>query len=142
MTRSEIAELIVRFQDAWNRRDVGALVTFHAEDGVVETPFGGGVTRGRDAIGKVYESFFHAFPDARIVYDAPLIDGYRVVLISRISGTDRGGFLGMQPTGRHVDFPCVLLYDLEDGLIARERRIYDFTGLAVQVGAIKAKPAV
>jgi hypothetical protein len=39
-----------------------------------------------------------------------------------------------------VNFPCVLLYDLADGLITRERRIYDFTGLAVQVGAIKAKP--
>ena len=46
----------------------------------------------------------------------------------------------MPPTGRFFDFPCVLLFDIENGLIARERRIYDFTGLAVQVGAIKAKP--
>jgi hypothetical protein len=30
---------------------------------------------------------------------------------------------------------------MQDGFIARERRIYDFTGLLVQVGAIKAKPA-
>ena len=51
-----------------------------------------------------------------------------------------GGFLGLQPTGRFVDFPLVLVYDLANGLIVRERRIYDFTGLAVQVGAIKAKP--
>jgi len=29
---------------------------------------------------------------------------------------------------------------VKDGLIVRERRIYDFTGMAVQVGAIKAKP--
>jgi steroid delta-isomerase-like uncharacterized protein len=140
MTRSEISGLITQFQETWARRDIDALVRFHAEDGVVETPFGGGVTRGRDAIGKVYESFFHSFPDARIVYDEPLIDGNRVVLIARISGTDRGGFLGMHPSGRFVDFPCVLLYDLVNGLIVRERRIYDFTGLAVQVGAIKAKP--
>jgi steroid delta-isomerase-like uncharacterized protein len=140
MTRAEISGLFERFQETWTRRDINALVNFHAEDGVVETPFGGGLTRGRDAIGRVYESFFHAFPDARITYDEPLIDGDRVVLIARISGTDRGGFLGLHPTGRFVDFPCVLLYELEHGLIARERRIYDFTGLAVQVGALKAKP--
>ena len=48
--------------------------------------------------------------------------------------------MGMAPTGRTFDIPCILLFDFENGLIARERRIYDFTGLAVQVGAIKAKP--
>jgi hypothetical protein len=33
-----------------------------------------------------------------------------------------------------------IIYLLKDGLIVRERRVYDFTGLLVQVGAIKAKP--
>src|SRR5687768_2905455 len=140
MTRSEINDLIVRFQDSWNRRDVGALAAFHAEDCIVDSPVAGGQARGREAIARSYEAFLHAFPDLTIKYDDPLIDGDRVVLITRISGTDRGGFMGLQPTGRFVNFPCVLLYDLADGLIARERRIYDFTGLAVQVGAIKAKP--
>ena len=140
MTRSEISDVIVRFREALNRRDVDALANFHTEDCVVESPVAGGQARGREAIRRSYEAFFHAFPDLAITYAAPLIDGNRVVLISRISGTDRGGFLGLQPSGRHVDFPCVLLYDVENGYITRERRIYDFTGLAVQVGAIKAKP--
>ena len=140
MTRSEISDLIVRFQEALNRRDVTALVNFHTEDCVVESPVAGGQARGREAIARSYEAFFRAFPDLALTYDEPLIDGDRVVIITRISGTDLGGFLGLQPTGRAVDFPCVLLYDLANGLITRERRIYDFTGLAVQVGAIKAKP--
>jgi len=140
MTRPEISELMTRVQDAWKRHDVATLADFHAEDGVVESPFAGGVARGREAIGKVYQAFFHAFPDVTLEADEPLIDGDRVVLIARISGTDRGGFLGMHPTGRTVSFPCILLFDFENGLIARERRIYDFTGLALQVGAIKVKP--
>ena len=140
MTRLEITEMVARVMDAWRRRDIDALVEFHAEDGVVETPMGGGVTRGRAAIGKVYEALFHAFPDVTLDHDEPLIDGDRVVLMARISGTDRGGFMGMHATGRPVNFPCVLLFDFKNGLVARERRIYDFTGLALQVGAIKAKP--
>ena len=140
MTRTEIRDMIARFQDSWNRRDIGALAAFHTEDCLVDSPVAGGQARGREAIARSYEAFFHAFPDLTIKYDAPLIDGHRVVLITRISGTDHGGFMGMQPTGRFVDFPCVLIYDLENGLIVRERRIYDFTGMAVQVGAIKAKP--
>lgn len=140
MTRLEITELIARVQDAWGRRDIAALTDLHAEDGVVESPFAGGMARGRDAIAKVYHAFFRSFPDLAMRTDEPLIDGNRVVLIARFSGTDHGGFMGMHPTGRAVDFPCVLLFELESGLIVRERRIYDFTGLAVQVGAIKAKP--
>jgi len=37
--------------------------------------------------------------------------------------------------------PGVFLYDLRDGRIAHERRIYDFTGLLIQAGLLKAKPA-
>jgi steroid delta-isomerase-like uncharacterized protein len=140
MTRSEISELIARVQDAWRRRDSTALADFHAEDCVVESPVAGGEARGRSAIAASYEAFLHAFPDLELKYEEPLIDGDRVVLIARISGTDRGGFMGMHPTGRFVDFPCVLVFSLANGEIVRERRIYDFTGLAVQVGAIKAKP--
>jgi hypothetical protein len=29
----------------------------------------------------------------------------------------------------------------DDGLIEHERRIYDFTGLLVQIGVLRAKPA-
>jgi steroid delta-isomerase-like uncharacterized protein len=140
MTRDEITALIGQFLEAVVQRDADALTQLHAEDGVVESPLAGGSARGRDAIARVYQALFRSFPDLTLQADDPLIDGNRVVIISRMAGTDRGGFLGMAPTGRTFDIPCVLLFDYENGLIARERRIYDFTGMALQVGAIKAKP--
>jgi predicted ester cyclase len=57
------------------------------------------------------------------------------------SGDDRGGFMGLPPTGRHVTIPVVFVYEFRDGQIVHERRVYDFTGLLVQVGTLKAKPA-
>ncbi|MGH7342262.1 MAG: ester cyclase [Candidatus Rokuibacteriota bacterium] len=140
MTRDEINELIGRLLEAFVRRDIEALTQLHAEDGVVESPLAGGLARRRDAIARVYQSLFQAFPDVKLQADEPLIDGNRAVLVTRLSGTDRGGLLGTAPTGRTFDVPCLLLFDFENGLIARERRIYDFTGVALQVGAIKAKP--
>ena len=56
-------------------------------------------------------------------------------------GPDRGGFMGMPATGRRVTIPVVFLYEFKDGKIVRDRRVYDFTGVLVQVGTIKAKPA-
>jgi ketosteroid isomerase-like protein len=48
--------------------------------------------------------------------------------------------MGLPPTGKPFRLPAVFLYELRDGRIVRERRIYDFTGLLVQVGVLKAKP--
>jgi hypothetical protein len=36
---------------------------------------------------------------------------------------------------------CSFLFFLADGKIAREIRIYDFTGILVQLGVLRAKPA-
>jgi len=51
-------------------------------------------------------------------------------------------FFGMAGTGRHLEFRNARLMEMEDlGLIRHERRIYDFTGLLVQLGILRAKPA-
>jgi len=140
MTREEITAMFTRMYESWNRRDIAALVQDRSENSVVESPFNGGVTRGRAAIEAGYRSFFHAFPDVRLQWDDTLVDGDRVMLVGRMSGTDHGGYMGAEVKGRSFDIPIVSLYEIKDGLIVHERRIYDFTGLLVQVGALKAKP--
>jgi predicted ester cyclase len=69
-----------------------------------------------------------------------LIDGENVSQLIRATGTDSGGFMGMSPTRRKITFRCAFFYTLRDGHIAREQRVYDFTGLLIQVGLLKAKP--
>jgi len=140
MTREEISALFERRLEAFNRRDISALGRDLSEDSVVDSPFAGGVTRGRAAIEDLYRSFFHAFPDAQLRLEELLIDGARVMLLGRLSGTDTGGLLA-PPKGRAYDIALVLSNTFHNGLIVHERRIYDFTGMLVQVGTLKAKPA-
>ena len=140
MTRQDIEALFERRQQAWDRLDAAALAADHTEDSLVESPLAGGPATGRDAIVKLYQTYFAAFTDLTLDRDELLIDGDRVALLGRISGTDNGGFMGMPATGRSVSVPIVFFYELRDGRIVRERRIYDFTGVLVQVGVIKAKP--
>jgi hypothetical protein len=45
------------------------------------------------------------------------------------------------PTGRPAQLPIVFVCKVANGLITHERRIYDFTGMLVQIGVLKAKPA-
>lgn len=140
MSRDEIEALIDRRQRAWNARDAHALALDHSKDGVVESPLAGGNATGREAIEKLYTTFFRAFTDYKLEKRDLLIDGDRAALSAWVSGTDRGGFMGMDPTNRAVKVSIAFFYEFRDGLIVSENRIYDFTGVLIQVGMLKAKP--
>jgi uncharacterized protein (TIGR02246 family) len=139
MTRDEILALVQRRKAAWAARDPVALAATHAVDGTVASPVGG-VLEGRAEIERVYRLWFSAFTDILVQQDHVVIDGDQVVVIARMSGTHSGDFFGLAPTGRHLEVQVALLQKVADGVVVEERRIYDFTGLLVQVGVLKAKP--
>lgn len=141
MTREDIHALLARRVAAWKARDAGTLASLHDPQGIVASPTGG-VLEGREEIERVYRLWFSAFPDMTAQTEAPVVDGDRAVEVLRFSGTHAGEFFGLPPTGRHVDVTVACVLTLADDRILEERRIYDFTGLLVQVGVLKAKPQV
>jgi steroid delta-isomerase-like uncharacterized protein len=140
MTRDQIVDLFDRRMKTINDHDVEAFADLFAEDAVVESPLGG-THQGRAAIAAVAGAFVGALSDATFAEDALIIDGDHVVQVLTVSGTDTGGLMGMAPSGRPAQLPMVVVCQLADGLITHERRIYDFTGMLVQIGVLKAKPA-
>jgi len=141
MTRIEVARWVEERRVALNRHDVGALARLFAPHCVVDSPTAGRVIRGVAAVDAINRAWAAGFPDVTFSTDEVLIENDRVVWIARAAGTDTGGFLGLPPTGRRFDLPMVLLTTLEDGLVVSERRIYDFTGLLVQTGILRARPS-
>jgi steroid delta-isomerase-like uncharacterized protein len=140
MTREEIVDLFARREAAQARHDVQALSALYAETCVVESPLGG-THQGRAAVAEVFTAFFDAFNDATLAVDDLIIDGDHVVQVGTLSGTDTGGLMGMAPSGKPALLPMVFVCRVADGYIVHERRIYDFTGMLVQIGVLKARPA-
>ncbi len=140
MTREEIFALFARREAAWRRRDAAALAADHAPDGVVVSPTGG-VLEGRPEIERIYRVWFVAFPDLMFTTEDLLVDDDRAALLCRVTGSHAGEFFGMAPTGRRIEVAGAFIYRLQNDLIVHERRILDFTGLLVQVGVLRAKPA-
>jgi len=140
MTRDEILSLFARRQEAWRRHDAAALAADHTEDCTLTSPMAG-IVSGRSAIENVYDVWFTGFPDFTLEDEELVVDEERVVQISTLSGTDTGGFMGLPPSGRTFRIPSVSFYELRDGRISRWRSIYDFTGVLIQIGMLKAKPA-
>jgi steroid delta-isomerase-like uncharacterized protein len=141
MTRDEVLSLFSRREAAWRDRDPARLAADHSNDGVVVSPTGG-VLEGRAEIERIYRVWFSAFPDLIFATEDVIVDGLRVALRCRVSGTHGGEFFGVPPTGRRIEIPAVFVYRLnENGMIEHEQRILDFTGVLIQVGVLKAKPA-
>jgi uncharacterized protein (TIGR02246 family) len=139
MTRDEILALIGRRNAGWAARDAQALAATHTVDGSVNSPTGG-VLNGRSEIERVYRIWLTAFPDIVWQPQEVIIDGDRVAVLARLVGTHAGEFFGLPAAGRHVEVEVALVMTVADGLVATERRVYDFTGLLVQTGVLRAKP--
>ena len=142
MTCEQIVALFAARQDAIARRDVALIAAQHAPDCEHESALVGGTVKGREAIGRLYESWFTGFPDFMLTSEELLIEGDRVIQVTTQSGTDTGGFMELPPTGKPFRVPVVWLFTLKDNQFVHVRPIYDYTGTLVQIGVLKAKPAV
>jgi predicted ester cyclase len=47
---------------------------------------------------------------------------------------------GVPATGRKFEVQGVLVFYFKDGKIIKERRLYDFTSMLIQLGFLKARP--
>jgi uncharacterized protein (TIGR02246 family) len=141
MTREELQSTAEHYVEAWQRRDPVAIAQHHAPDGVMESPIYS-TLHGRQSIEDAARSFFTSFPDARLAIDAVIVDVPRVAVFTTMDGTHVNEFFGMSGTNRHLEFRNAWLLEMnDDQLIVFGRRIYDFTGLLLQVGILRAKPA-
>jgi steroid delta-isomerase-like uncharacterized protein len=140
MTRLHVEALFARREAALSQRDVAAISSLYSDDVVVESPMAGGAVHGRTAADEVNRAFIAGFPDVSFTREALMIDGDRAVWIGEVRGTDTGGFMGLAATGKPFRLPMVMVFVLRDGAIVSERRIYDFSGMLIQIGVLKAKP--
>ena len=69
-----------------------------------------------------------------------VMGSFLIGLIATVSGTDTGGFMGLPPTGKAFRVPAVFAYALANGQITRWQTVYDFAGVLIQIGMLRAKP--
>ena len=132
LTREELIALFDRRQEALDNMDASALSIDYADDCVVESP---GRHAEKVAVDRARRAWFEAFPDLKHQTERLIIDGAHVVQLMTIEGTDIG-FMGL-PSGKSFKAPAVFIYDSAIAKSTRNR-IYDFTGVLIQIGLLKA----
>lgn len=139
MTREETVAFFKRREEAYEDLDAAALAADYTKDALIETPSTGRHT-GRDAE-KSLRTIFKAFLDLTMTVDDLIIDGDKVVTVHTVEGTHMQELLGIAPTGKRFQMSVAIIHRLKDRKIVHEQRIYDFTGMLVQIGVLKARPA-
>jgi len=143
MTNDEIRSFLDRFRQAWERQDTAALVGCYADDCVVVSPIFS-TLRGRSQVEKSYADLIKAFHTEQVKVEDIVIgndDPPRAVILWHLESTHVGEVFGLPPSGKRIERTVAFILTLRDGLITKETRIYDFTSLLMQLGALRAKPA-
>jgi len=87
------------------------------------------------------KGFYVGFPDGRHSIDEVVTAGDRVIVFGTWSGTHRGEFQGLAPSGRRVSFSFIQTYRIAGGAIVQHRGELDGIGLMQQLTETPAAPA-
>lgn len=140
VTSDQVRDFFAAQERHWRERDAAALAAAHSADGTIVSPIFRTVT-GTTEILTSYRSLFEIFPDWDLRAGRLLVDGRQVAQPFTANATHRGEFMGLAGSGKRFAIEGVRLFTMGDGLIDHERRYYDFTGLLIQLGVIRGKPA-
>lgn len=89
--------------------------------------------KGQIAFSRVYRA---AFPDLKIKIQQVLTDGDHVVARFVASGTHKGEFMGIAPSGNRVEAGGITIAKIQNGKIVEDITEYDALGILTSVGAV------
>ena len=141
MTRDDLQLFTTRFVETWERSDARALAMCYGDQATLHSPMFSKVI-GRERIEKSFIDLFRIFNKWRITIDRLVIDtvgASRVVVLTTSHATHVGELFGYPGTGRRFTAHSALILEFSDSLISSETRLYDFTGLLMQLGVLTAK---
>ncbi|MGH2721661.1 MAG: ester cyclase [Actinomycetota bacterium] len=133
----ELAERDIR---AFNEQDMEAKLAISSPALVFVVP---GVTlRGVEEAGGFARALWEAFPDGHIGTREGVADETRAAVEGTFSATHVGTLRTpggeIAATGRRVEFPYVLVYEVDGGRIVSKHFYFDRLDLLTQIGAIPA----
>jgi steroid delta-isomerase-like uncharacterized protein len=130
-----------RFSDAMNTNDPDIIASTIDElvepDALIRTPLPIGVT-GAEALKEVFTRLHRAYPDLHVAIEDLIAEEDKVVSRNVVTGTHRGEYLGIPPTGKSVMYEEIFIFRLRNGLIAETWGVVDVLSQMRQLGAIPA----
>ncbi len=137
MTAQENKELIRRFFNILNARDLNRLGGVCREDMTYRTSAGDSY-QGLDSFRELMNESFQTFSDLEMSIEEMAGEGDKVTCLYRWSGVNDGGYQGMPPTNQRVELLVNSFCAVEDGKIADVFDFFDSLGFMRQLGVVSS----
>jgi steroid delta-isomerase-like uncharacterized protein len=128
-----------RLHDAGNSGDLELISKLIDEvvepDVLIGTPLPLGAT-GAQALKQVWATLLRAYPDLHVTVEDLIAEGDKVVCRNVVTGTHRGEYMGIPPTGRSVSYNEMFIFRFEGGRIAEAWGVVDVLAQMRQLGAV------
>ena len=140
MSTSEVAAnkaLFKRFHEAANTGDFDFLAKtideVVAPDAVIRTPLPIEAT-GADALKQIWAMLLRIYPDIHLMVEDLIGEGDKVVGRTTVTGTHRGEFMGVAPTGKSVTYNEMFIFRIADGRLVETWGVVDVYAQMKQIG--------
>jgi steroid delta-isomerase-like uncharacterized protein len=134
----DLAVQIERYNEAWNRHDVDAILALHTEDSVFENHTSGGKGVGKAEIREIVEAVFAAFPDLHFDTRRLYVREGLVVQEWTASATFSAAIVRQgkryPPTGKKIVWDGMDIIPMKDGLVVRKDVYADSLSYLRQIG--------
>jgi steroid delta-isomerase-like uncharacterized protein len=106
-------------------------------DALIRTPLPIEAT-GAELLKEVLGRLLRAFPDLHVRVEDMIAQGDKVVARDTVTGTHRGEYMGLPPTGKSVSYDEIFIARFADGRIAETWGVVDVLSQMRQLGVIPA----
>jgi steroid delta-isomerase-like uncharacterized protein len=131
---------IRRLYDLLNAGDVDGFGEVVADD-FVEHEALPGLEPTKDGVIAFFRMYLAAFPDLQMHAEDVISSGDKAVARVRATGTHRGEFMGMPPTGKAVDVQMIDIIRFgDDGRVLEHWGVFDQLTMLQQLGVVPADP--
>lgn len=120
MTTQENKAIFSKFIAAYNKHNLNLLDDLVSKDYVdPEYP----QMKGLDGLKQMMDMAFTAFPDYHETIEDIISEGDKIWILLRYTGTHKGEFMGLVPTGKQLTSLVVDMYRIEAGKIVWGKRV-------------------
>lgn len=142
MSEKQNKAIVRRFvEEIFNRGNMSVADELMAPDFVEHEELPPGIPRDREGVKQMTTMMRSAFPDFKATIEDIIAEGNKVVIRMTWSGTQKGEFMGIAPTGKSVSIGVIDIIRIADGKLVEHWGQMDSMGMMQQLGAIPAPEA-
>jgi len=127
-------------EEVFNKGDVSTIDEFLAPNFVEREVLPPGTPSGREGVKQLTMMFRTAFPDFNVSIDDMIAEDDKIVARTTWSGTQKGEFMGIPPSGKRVSFDVIDIIRISEGKGVEHWGVMDSSAMMQQLGVIPAGP--